>query len=125
MSKTPKQRYGSWYANRGADRNERRREAYASDPELREANRLRAKEWRANRAKGAAVEREVFREVNGKRVRVYSLGQIADEVGYAASTLRLLVSSGELPEPKLGGTHRYYTAAEVRTIKAKLSKRSA
>lgn len=119
------ERYRSWYGSKGPERNERRREQYAADPTIRKDNRARAKEWRENRAAGASVTREIFREVNGKRTRVYSLGQVADEAAYGVSTLRLLITQGVLPEPTLPGVHRYYTAAEVKKIKAILKKRRA
>lgn len=117
------QRYGRWYANKGGDLAERRRERYASDQTLRTANQQRSRQWREDRAQGVAVTREIFRFVDGKRTRVYSLGQIADQTGYAANTLRLLVSEGTLPEPTIPGVHRYYTGAEVKAIKAVLKKR--
>lgn len=123
MRNLPQQRYQRWYGNKGDDRNSRRRETYASDADVRSANQQRSRAWRANRAAGAKVEREVYRYVGDKRVRVWSLGQISDMTGYAVSTLRLLVSQDELPEPSLPGKHRYYTGAEVKIIKAKLKKR--
>lgn len=117
------QRYGRWYANKGGDRNERRREVYARDEERRTSNQARSRAWRQERQQGVAVSREVYRFVNGKRVRVWSLGQIADQTGYAANTLRWLVVNGELPEPTVPGVHRYYTGVEVKAIKALLKKR--
>lgn len=113
-----------WTDAHGADRNKRRREVYQRDSAVREANAQRAKEWRQQRANGAKVEREIYRFIDGKNVRVYSLGQIADQTQYAANTLRLLVQNGDLPEPQhTTGTHRYYTREEVKAIKAILKAR--
>lgn len=125
MTDTSNERYSRWYAKKGADRNERRRDQYAANPSLREANAQRARDWRAARAEGASLIRETFRTVNGRHQQVYSLGQIAEEAGYSASTVRLLVTSGVLPEPALEGVHRYYTSAEKRKILSILAKRKA
>lgn len=119
---TPRQ-FSDWYSENRERHNQSRREAYARDPKARDRNRERSREWRRNRAEGAPVERKVYRMINGKKTRVYSVGQIADRTGYAPSTLRLLISNGELPEPTLPGAHRYYTAAEVKKIESLLRKR--
>ena len=110
------QRYNRWYDRNGATRNERRREAYVRDPAARKANIERARKWRKDRAKGVAISREIYKFLDGIRVRVYSTGQVADKVGVSPQTLRVWDQKDLLPKPLFPGTHRYYTRAQVKEI---------
>lgn len=107
------ERYRGWYDRKGEERNERRREKYARSPKARKENRVRAKKWRE---KGAAPTREFYRFVDGKRVRVWTTGQIAAKAGVTPQTLRLWDAAGLLPPPEFHKGHRYYLWTTARKI---------
>lgn len=115
--------FKDWYSRNAENLSGARHKRYRENPEVREAAKDRAREWRENRSAGAKIERKSFAVINGKQVRVFTVGEIADEVGRSPSNLRLLISKGDLPSPTLPGVHRRYTTGEVSNIKSLLNKR--
>lgn len=116
-TKKPASTYNqTWYGDNRDKVSANRRKRRAEDPKAARDAAERAREWRANRAAGARVEREIYKELDGKRVRVYSTGQVADRLGITASALKKWDANDLLPQVLFEGSHRYYTLAQVREI---------
>lgn len=105
-----------WYGDNRDSYNAVRRQRYAADPEAREKARQRA----AGRRQGIqpVPTRVLYREVNGRYVRVYSTGQVAAKMGRTAQMLRNWEIGGMIPESIFPDTHRLYTKGQVTKLVA-------
>lgn len=102
------------YYNENRDEyNAKRREKYHTDKEAREKARQRSREYRAA---GKPVERQLTRELSGRNVKVFSTGQIAQEMGRTPQMLRNWEKEGMVPESVFPDKHRLYTAKQKRMI---------
>ena len=102
-----------WYGDNRDDYNALRRERYAADKEAREKARLRAAKYREE---SPTIERTLFRELNGKRVRVFSTGEVAAKMKRTTQMLRNWQKDVFIPESSFEGTHRVYTKKQVNLI---------
>ena len=102
-----------YYDENRDDYNARRRDKYAQDKETREKARERAREYRASKP---VVERQLTRVLNGRNVKVYSTGQIAQEMDRTPQMLRNWDKLGLIPESVFPDKHRLYTAKQKRMI---------
>ena len=105
-----------WYDKRRDDFNESRRQQYAEDKDKRAKAREQAREYRARRKSGHVVERELTRTLNGETVRVFSSGEIADDLECSRQMLVNWEKRGWLPPPIFPDTHRLYTEHQVGLI---------
>lgn len=102
-----------YYKQNRDEYNAKRRERYAQDKEMREKAKERAREYRAA---SSPVERKLTRELNGRRVQVFSTGQIAQEMNRTPQMLRNWEKEGMVPESIFPDKHRLYTAKQKRMI---------
>lgn len=102
-----------WYRENKEEYNEKRRERYAANKEAREKARQRAQAYRdAN----PTIERQLYREYNGKRVPVFSTGQVAQEMERSPQMLRNWEKEGMIPASVFPDRHRLYTAKQKKGI---------
>jgi len=112
-----------WYRENAEEHNKARRERYAENEELRLKAQANARAVRESlKQRGGAVVRELYREVNGKHVRVYSTGEVAHRLGCSAQLVRNWDASGDIPPPSFPGKHRVYTYKQVRAMSLLLQK---
>ena len=108
-----------WYGDNRDDYNALRRERYAANKDARVKARERAGNYRAQRQVGGReIERVLTRELNGKVVRVYSTGEVADAMGRTPQMLRNWEQAGMIPPSSFPDTHRLYTRTQLRMIVA-------
>lgn len=115
-----------WYHGHSEEYNDLRRQRYAEDKEVREKARQRAREYRNRRRKGASISSDpVWRYVNGsgacdyghgRRIRVWSTGQIAEIIGATPQMLRNWERKGWIPDSIFPDKHRLYTGEQVNLI---------
>lgn len=106
-----------WYGENRDEYNALRRERYASNKGARKKARLRAATRRQEeRDGGVAIERQLTREVNGKRVEVLSTGQVAELMERTPQMLRNWEREGLIPASTFIDTHRLYTRKQTRMI---------
>ena len=105
-----------WYRSHSEEYNTKRRDRYSKDPSIREKAQLRAKLYRDSKRNGRAIERELYRTVNGSNVQVYTSGQVAEIIGRTPQMLRNWQSNGWIPQPSIPGKHRLYTDNQVDLI---------
>lgn len=98
-----------WYKKNRDEYNAKRRERYAADEETRQKARERAERYRKESPK---VERQLYRELNGTRVPVFSTGQIAQAMNRTPQMLRNWEREGLIPESSFPDKHRLYTAKQ-------------
>lgn len=102
-----------YYEENRDEYNARRREKYQQDKETRAKARERAREYRAA---NAPVERQLIREINGRQVKVFSTGQVAQEMGRTPQMLRNWEKEGLIPESTFPDKHRLYTKRQKSMI---------
>ena len=106
-----------WYGENRESYNELRRQRYATNKETRDKARVRASQRRQDERDGVVViERKLTREVNGKMVKVYSTGQIAESMDRTPQMLRNWERGGLIPASIFSDTHRLYTKAQASMI---------
>lgn len=102
-----------YYERNKAEIQKRRRERYQKDPEYRQGIRERGRNWRKRqRPKNYEEERRSRHQpyetstrghkhvhLYGEDLTIYSLGELASEVGYDRQTLYSWEEAGVLPEP--------------------------
>ena len=101
-----------YHANKD-DYNARRRAKYAKDKEARKKARERAAKYRKEKP---TIERELRRELNGRMVRVFSTGEVAQEMGRTPQMLRNWEKEGMVPESVFPDQHRLYTKKQKSMI---------
>lgn len=104
-----------WYKQNKDEYNAKRRERYQADKEQREKARERAARYRAE---NPSIERQLYREYNGKRVPVFSTGQVAQKLGRTPQMIRNWEKEGMIPESVFPDKHRLYTQKQVDLILA-------
>jgi len=132
--------FQEWYESNRGDLNERRRERYANDPEYR----AKVQKWNQlarerRRAKADEEEREargavkmkasgswktVEIEVDGVKVRMFTIGALAKATGKGISTIRVWEKNGTLPETPYRSKKgdRLYTLEMVESVQRALRK---
>ena len=106
-----------WYREHRDEYNATRRKRYAASKAARERARQRAAEYRAGQRSGEVqISRQLFRTVNGKRVKVFSTGQVAEAMGRTPQMLRNWELWMLIPESIFPDTHRLYTRAQMRML---------
>lgn len=98
-----------WYHANKDEYNAKRRERYAANKEAREKARERAARYREE---NPTIERQLYREYKGKRVPVFSTGQVAQEMGRTPQMLRNWEKEGMIPDSVFPDRHRLYTAKQ-------------
>lgn len=110
-----KSAYRKWYDKNRETHNERRRQAYASDPKLREKALEKQREYRATE-RGNNGDGKHFRKVGNKKVEVFRIGTVAEIVGRDIQVLRLWEKKGRIPKPTIKSAQRFYTQRQVDLI---------
>jgi hypothetical protein len=103
----------SWYTENKEEYNAKRRERYKANKEQREKARERAARYRAEQPD---IERELFRTYKGKKMRVFSTGQVAAEMNRTPQMLRNWEKEGLIPEAIFPDHHRLYTVKQKSMI---------
>lgn len=99
-----------WYGENRDDYNALRRDKYAASKNSREKARLRAAAYRAD---SPTIERKLYRELDGKRVRVFSTGEVAARIKRTPQMLRNWHAKGLIPASSFSDKHRLYTKRQV------------
>ncbi len=109
-----------WYGNNRDEYNAKRREEYANNPEAREKARIRAAGRRQAQHDGVVTvpTRVLYRDVNGRQMRVYSTGQVAAMMARSAQMLRNWENGGLIPLSTFPDTHRLYTKGQATKLVA-------
>lgn len=115
-----------WYHNHSEEYNEARRKRYASNDEIREKAKERARSYRAQRRNGTELNAEpLYRFVNekgpcpygeGLRIPVFTTGHIAQVIGSTPQMLRNWEQKGWIPDSMFPDKHRLYTQHQVQLI---------
>jgi hypothetical protein len=108
--------FRDWYDENAESLSEKRKKNYKSDPEMREAAKARAKDYRDRRKQGERVQRVLQREYKGVLADVFSTGYIASELGASTTMLIKWEKKGWLPEPVFNEHHRLYTGKQKSLI---------
>ena len=108
--------YQQWYEKNRVERNERRREKYAANADLRARERERVRKYRAQQQVPEDEKGRVFREWKGKRVEVFRIGTVAEMTETNAGVIRRYEKEGLIPPSVFGGENRLYTAGQVTLI---------
>lgn len=132
--------FKEWYEDNGDDLNARRRNRYKTDP----AYRRKVQEWnrraREKRNKERAVEKKAERkavkmatsgswktveiEVDGVKMRMFTIGALAKALGKGISTIRVWERFGVLPETPYRSNKgdRLYSVEQVEQFRDQLKK---
>lgn len=99
-----------WYRNHRTEHNETRREKYADDPKVRLKAKQQAQRYRERLRAGYTPEpAEQYREIDGKKQRVFSTGGVARALGVSTTTIRKWENFALVPEAAREGSRRWYT----------------
>jgi len=130
--------FQEWYDDNRDELNQRRRERYAKDPEYRQKVQQWNREARARRRKESEKEdrkakravkigtigawKTVEIEVDGVKVRMFTIGALARATGKGISTIRVWERNGTLPETPYRSKKgdRLYTLEMVEAIQRAL-----
>jgi hypothetical protein len=99
-----------WYGENRTTYNQLRRARYAENKEARAKARERAANYRN---KKTAITREIFRDLDGQKVRVFSTGEVAAKMNRTPQMIRNWQKQGLIPETSFPDTHRFYTSAQM------------
>lgn len=106
-----------WYGENRDDYNALRRARYANSKDARDKARVRAANRRTKDRMGKIeIIRHLFRELDGKRIEVFSTGQVAELMGRTPQMLRNWENEGLIPPSVFVDTHRLYTRKQARMI---------
>lgn len=94
--------------------NQRRRERYAADPNYRDEQKRRAAE---RRAQNRSDDGHLLKELNGEKVKVFKIGEIAEYCGVTVPRVRGAFKRGRFPNPSFEGKHIYVTQHQLDLIK--------
>lgn len=108
--------FRSWYAQHGAELNEKRKTRYRTDPEYREQVLARAAEYRKTHPRKAASDRHKTRCYKGHCVPVFPIREAAEAIDRTMQVIRKWERNGLIPKPLWEG-HRYYTMQQVQLMK--------
>lgn len=132
--------FKEWYDENREDLNARRREKYAQDPEYRAKVQQWNRDARARRRKDEEKEdrrtrravkirpsgqwKTVEVEVDGVKVRMFTIGALAKAIGKGISTIRVWERTGVLPETphRSNKGDRLYTLEMVEAIQKSLKR---
>lgn len=132
--------FQEWYGENRDDLNERRRERYATDEEYRAKVQKWNRDARERRRREADKEDRRVRkavklgtsgswktveiEVDGVKVRMFTIGALARAIGKGISTIRVWERNGTLPETPYRSKKgdRLYTLEMVEAIQKELRK---
>jgi hypothetical protein len=106
--------YQKWLEENGDERNERRRDRYASDSAYAEQIRKRSRDRK--RALLAERKGRVPRVINGKEILVYPMAHICRALGIKSAKIRAWEKAGWLP-PALFDGLRVYTEHQFAMIR--------
>lgn len=99
-----------WYRNHRTEHNEHRRERYADDPKVRLKAKQQAQRYRERLRDGYQPEpAKQYREIDGKKQRVFSTGDVARALGVSTTTIRKWADYAVVPEAARHGNRRIYT----------------
>ena len=105
-----------WYANHREEFNALRREKYAKSIDSRKKARVRAARYRQGKREGITIDRELYRTVAGKSLRVYTTGQVAEQLECSAQMIRNWEARGWIPNSVFPDSHRLYLKHQVALI---------
>lgn len=113
-----KQNFDSWYVKNKEEYNAKRRARYASDVKYRKKAIENAENYRKV---GPSVERgskrKAYRTYKGVEVRVFKIGEVAQQIGRSAQTIRLWEEDRLIPKPVFKNTaHRLYTEHQAKLL---------
>lgn len=109
-------RFTEWYRNpkNRNSLNKRRRVSYQTDQDYRAKVLAASKKWRKKEAKRRKLEPP-------KPKTVFSIGEVADEIGCEQKTIRTLEKHKLIPvgnDTDDGRTHRRYTRTQIELVRA-------
>lgn len=99
-----------WYGENREGYNALRRARYEEDPEARVKAQDRAAQYRKD---SPTIERKLFRDLNGRRTRVFSTGEVASLMKRTPQMLRNWQKEGLIPQSSFPDKHRLYTKKQV------------
>lgn len=109
--------YNASFYQANKDRiSKKRKELYAKDPKYRALQKKRSQAYRQNRRSAALMDREIYRNINGENVRVYSTGMVAELMKCSGQHIRNMQQQGIIPPCTIEGTHLLFTKAQVNKI---------
>jgi hypothetical protein len=100
----------NWYDNNREAYNELRRQRYAKNKDVRDKACQRAARYRKE---SPIIERKLYRVVKGKKVEVFSTGQVAEMIGRTPQVLRNWERAALIPPSIFPDKHRLYTKPQV------------
>ena len=106
-----------WYHAHREEYNTKRRAKYAESIGVQNAAKNRSKHYRLQRQHGVIIEREVWKDIGGKRVQVYTTGMVADMLCRTPQTIRNWEHRGWIPSALFKDTHRIYFEHQVMLMK--------
>ena len=115
-SERAKAQHRKWYAENSEDYNALRRQRYAANKEARDKARERARRYR--QGDHDISDRELTRVLDGKTVRVYSTGEVAEAMNRTPQMLRNWENAGMIPASVFPDKHRLYTRSQMKMIVA-------
>jgi hypothetical protein len=110
-------KFKRWYEENKTSISERRKRIYQADPELRAEIRAKQREYRQKHPPESRAGAPRYKEVNGRSVQVFRIGEAAALVGRDEQTLRIWEERGVIPRVTVPGVHRNYTVTQVNLMK--------
>lgn len=106
--------FNKWYSDNRDEFNEKRRQKYADNEELRQKAIENAREYRKSRKAKTAAEVEPVRRCfdNGKSYMCYTVTDLSALCGVNTLTLKNWEKKDLIPYPDSGNVHRYYTEGQ-------------
>ena len=106
-----------WHAAHKEELNAKRREKYRENKEYRQKAIEQSRQTRRKISAEGVSEEPTYRMLNGVRVEVFKVGQVAELAGVAPQTLRKWSDNGTIPPSIFPGRHRLYTRPQVNLIR--------
>lgn len=108
--------FKQWYERNKETYNHKRKLRYQSDPNVRAKAIMDARRARAENRFGTREPQPTLREVNGKEVQVFRMGDVVAATKRGEKTIRVWEQQGLIPKPSIPGKHRLYTAQQVKLL---------
>lgn len=109
--------FKKWYATHKEALSLKRKKKYQSDPAHREAVKARQADYRASHPTPSRAGEARFKQVNGKTVEVFRIGEVGAMIGRSDQTIRDWEAQEIIPKPTVKSPHRYYTKVQVSLMK--------
>jgi len=109
--------FKKWYQNNGAKLNERRRERYAKDPEVRTKALQYQAEYRSRVERVSTKGQPRYRQMMGATVQVFRISSAATMIGCSVEFIRKYELRGVIPAASFDNHHRYYNQNQINQMK--------